>query len=428
MRNLLIKNVSYVTPDFGVKKGNIAISGATITHVGEGIPAHWQPTTTIEGEDLLASPGLVNSHTHAAMSLFRSYADDMPLMDWLQNKIWPAEAKLRSDDIYWGTLFAIAEMIRTGTTTFADMYFFMDQVAHAVEESGIRAVLSRGLVGVTPNGAQSLTEGADFFRTYHGAADGRITVMLGPHAPYTCPAAYLHQVIDKAAEIGAELHIHLSETAGEVEECYKRHGKSPIALMEVLGLFSRGVLAAHCVHLSADDIDILARNKVRIAHNPGSNMKLASGIAPIPALLQAGVCVGLGTDGAASNNNLDMLEEARLTALLHKAATLDPQAIPAAQALRLATVGGAHALGLAASVGGLTPGYQADLVLYSLRGLEWHPRQDLISQLIYAASSSSVDTVIVAGKILFEQGKTFTTLDIERIKYEVNQRSHFLTT
>jgi len=407
--------------------GNIAVSGNMIKHVGTGRPDNWQPDTIIDGQRHLAIPGLINSHTHAAMSLFRSYADDMPLMDWLQNKIWPAEAKLRAEDVYWGTQFAIAEMLRTGTTTFADMYFFMDDVAQAVDESGIRAVLSRGLVGVTPNGLQSLEEGKAFFQQYHGAADGRITVMLGPHAPYTCPPEYLKQVIAAAQSLEAELHIHLSETAGEVEDCYKAHGKSPIALMEELGLFQCGVLAAHCVHLSDEDVAILARNQVRVAHNPGSNMKLASGIAPVPALLKAGVCVALGTDGAASNNNLDLLEEARLAALLHKAGSLDPLAVPAGQALQMATVNGAEALGLNRTVGSLQPGFQADIVLYSMADLEWYPRQEPISQLVYAARSSSVDTVIVNGRVLLTGGDTFTTLDMERIKFEINERSQYLT-
>ena len=277
---------------------SIGITGSNIAYVGtEPVEGH----EVIDGRDHLAAPGWVNAHTHVAMTLFRSYADDMVLMDWLQNKIWPMENNLDGRAVYWGSLLGIAEMIRTGTTCFADMYFFMEETAKAVGDSGIRAVLSRGLTGSSAaDGAGRLEENTELYRNWNGACNDRIHVMLGPHAPYTCSNDYLESVIARARELGCEIHMHLAETAGEVEDCRKKYGKTPIALMESLGMFEVGTLAAHCVHVDEEDLEIMARHHVRVAHNPQSNLKLASGIAPVAGMLQKGITVGLGTDGASS--------------------------------------------------------------------------------------------------------------------------------
>lgn len=420
MAEILLKNGEVYRVDGKVARADVAVSGDRIKAVGE-IPVGFKAERVIDCTDKLVMPGLINTHTHAAMTLFRSYADDMALMDWLQTKIWPAEAGLTGEDIYWGTMLAVAEMVRGGTTAFADMYFFMNDVARAVAESGIRACLSRGMAGVAPTAQAALTESEAFYRDWHGGADGRITVMLGPHAPYTCPPDYLKKVTALAAKLGAEIHIHLSETAGEVENCRKEHGKSPIALMNDLGLFDFGVLAAHCVHLSPEDIDIIKAKKVRVAHNPGSNMKLASGVAPVPAMLAAGVTVGLGTDGAASNNNLDMLEEVRLAALLAKVHSCDPLVVPAAQAVAMATSGGAAVLGLAGVTGRLEPGYKADITIFDMSGPHWYPRHDRLSLLTYSAAVADVHSVMVDGRLLLDNRK-LTTIDEERLKHEVNAR------
>ncbi|EGO62073.1 amidohydrolase [Acetonema longum] len=420
MTKLLLKGGEVLLPNGQVKQADVAIENNVIAYVDD-IPQTWQPEKTIHCSDKLIAPGLVNTHTHAAMTLFRSYADDMALMDWLQKKIWPAEAKLVAQDVYWGTMLAIAEMLKSGTTTFADMYFFMDEVAKAVDQSGIRAVLSRGMSGVTPTAQQALTESEEFFRTFHGFADGRITVMLGPHAPYTCPPDYLKKVISLAEKLGAQIHIHLSETEGEVLDCLKAYGKSPIALMEELGLLGHGVLAAHCVHVSAEDIAIMQRHKVRVAHNPGSNMKLASGVAPVPAMLAAGLPVGLGTDGASSNNNLDMLEELRLAALLHKVHELNPLLVPAKTAVDMATAMGAQAVGLEDAIGSIQKGFKADLVIWNMHNLRWCPRHDRISLLTYSASAQDVHTVIVNGHIVVDNQK-LVTIDEEKLLFEVQQR------
>ncbi|MGP1469979.1 MAG: amidohydrolase [Schwartzia sp. (in: firmicutes)] len=414
----LIKNASLLLPDGRVTEGNLAVEGQTIAAVGE-TEENWAADAVIDGTGKFAIPGFVNAHTHISMTLLRSYADDMKLMDWLENKIWPVEAKMKKEDIYWGAMLAAVEMIRSGTTTFADMYGDMDKVAEATIESGLRGVLARGMIGVAPNGQQAFEENKELYRNFHGAGEGRLTVMFGPHAPYTCPPDFLRQVAEAAAAYQAEIHIHLSETKGEVENCLKEHGMTPIALMERVGILERGVLAAHCVHVTAEDIALMKKYDVRIAHNPGSNMKLASGVAPVPEMLKAGLCVALGTDGASSNNNLDMLEEVRLAGLLHKVHTLDPLAVPAWEAVRMGTEGGARAVGIK-NVGRLEKGALADVVLLDMRGAEWCPKFDLVSLLAYSASSRSVDTVMVNGKVLMEKGEMLS-LDEERICYEANR-------
>ena len=417
--NTLIKNVELYENAQYVSR-HITISDNIITAITPNLPSELDFDVVIDGSNKFATPGLVNTHTHAAMTLFRSYADDMFLMDWLENKIWPAEANLTAEDVYWGTLLSIGEMLKSGTTCFADMYFFMDEVAKAVETSGIRACLSRGLAGVAPNSDKSLLEAKEFCLKWNGAANGRITTMLGPHAPYTCPPDYLKQVIEVAKEIKAEIHIHLSETKFEVDTCIEKFGKTPIAHMDSLGLLDLGVLAAHCVHVTPEDIKLMKAKNVRVAHNPQSNLKLASGIAPVQQMLEAGLIVGLGTDGASSNNNLDLLEEVRLAALLHKVREDNPKVIPAQTALEMGTSCGAQALGLD-KVGKLAVGYKADIVLYDMNKLTWAPKHDRNSLLVYSANSSDVHTVLVDGQVLVADGK-LTTIDEAQVIAEVSKR------
>ncbi len=414
----LIKNVA-VYQDGQVDEGkNILIDGARIASFPSDADAAGCDQI-IDGEGMLALPGLVNTHTHVAMTLFRSYADDLALMDWLQNMIWPAEAHLDDDIVYWGSMLAFAEMIRGGTTAFCDMYMFMDSCAQAAEAAGIRGNIARGLAGVTPNGQKSLEENVELYRKWNGACGGRIRVMLGPHAPYTCPPDYLKKVRDTAEKYGIPIHIHLSETKGEVETCREKFGVTPIALMDQIGLFDCPTLAAHCVHVTDEDIEIMARKHVRVAHNPGSNLKLASGIAPVPKMRQAGITVGLGTDGASSNNKLDMFAEMRLAALIHKAATLDPFAVKAEEALQMATRDGATCLGYD-DLGELKEGYLADLILVDRSGWHWKPRFNSISLAVYAGNSMDVDTVMVNGQLLMRH-KELLTIDTEKLDYEVSR-------
>ena len=421
MSKLLLQAGRYLAPGGEVVDGDVGIEDGKISFCGEG-PPNWLADEVIDCRNKLVSPGFVNAHTHAAMTLFRSYADDMALMDWLQKKIWPAEANLTPADVYWGTQLAIAEMLASGTTAFADMYFFMDQVAKACVETGMRAALSRGLIAADgPEQDARFKENEDLFNDFHGAENGRITVMLGPHAPYTCPPECMKKVVELAQRRDIEIHVHLAETQGEVDESLRKYGKSPVALLNELGVFDCGAIAAHCVWVSPEDIAILAEKKVRVVHNPSSNMKLASGASPVSAMLKAGVIVALGTDGATSNNNLDMLKELRLASFLQKLSCMDPIAIPANEALALATQGGAAALGQAGSLGRIAPGYKADLAIFDTSLPHWHPQHNSTSILAYSANSSDVRYTLVDGRVLYRNGE-FTSLDIEKVKAETDMR------
>lgn len=421
--SILIKNVTILpmTGDSVITGGEIAIEGDRLTGVGSA-PGGFQPETVIDGRGCAATPGLINTHTHAAMCLFRGYADDLPLMEWLSDKIWPIEDKLTPEDVYWGTLLAGLEMIRGGTTAFADQYFHMDRVARAVTECGLRACLSRGLIGTAPNGEEALEWSRGFARDYHRSADGRITVMFGPHAPYTCPPEYLRRVAEAARDSGVGVHIHLAETRAEIKQIKDEYGCSPVEMAAQNGLFEMPVIAAHCVYVSESDISLLARHGAGVAHNPQSNMKLGSGIAPVTALRAAGVKVALGTDGAASNNDLDMVEEMRTAALLQKVARQDPTVLPAETALRMATADGAAVLGLAKETGTLETGKKADLVLWDLEKPHLCPRHNLAAHLVYSARGSDARTVIVDGKVLMQDYEVLV-LDEEAVLAEAERRA-----
>ncbi|MDA8096681.1 MAG: amidohydrolase [Clostridia bacterium] len=427
--SILIRDVDILPLDGSplVRGGEIAIEGNRITVVGGtgSVTDDFKPEIVIDGQGLLASPGLINCHTHAAMTLFRGYADDLPLMKWLNNKIWPIENKLTEEDIYWATMLACLEMIKSGTTAFADMYFHMDQVARAVSETGMRASLCRGLIGVAPNADEALEWSFGFAREFHESAEGRITVMLGPHAPYTCPPDYLRLVKDAAVELGVGVHIHLAETRSEVTQTAEGQGCTPVQLVERTGLFEVPVLAAHCVHLTDEDIAVLARYRVRVAHNPQSNMKLGSGVAPVVKLLEAGVMVGLGTDGAASNNDLDMVEEMRSASFLQKVTYEDPTVLPSDQALAMATLYGATALGLQDEVGTLEVGKKADIVLWDLQKPHLCPLHDVSAHLVYSARGSDARTVIVDGKVLMRDYEVLS-LDEEAVMAEAERRARRL--
>ena len=426
MSKILIKNAEIVTDGPDYPKKYIGITDRKITYIGKDKPEGYDGARIIDATGKLAAAGMVNAHTHIAMCLLRSYGDDMALMDWLQNKVWPAEAGLKDGDCYWGTRLGILEMLKGGTTAFADMYFFEDETARAVEESGIRACLARGLTGDKYDKEdQRLAENVRLYKDWNGKADGRLTVMLGPHAPYTCSEEYLKLLVEAAGELGSEMHMHLSETQQEVKDCVAQHGKTPIAYADSLGILDRGCLIAHAVWATDEEIDLMAKKHARVAHNPQSNLKLASGIAPVEKMMAKGITVGLGTDGATSNNNLDMLEETRLAAMLHKGVTYDPLCIPAAQAWDMATYQGAKCIGYK-DLGRLEEGCLADIVLYDMDKPYWHPRHDRMSLLVYAASASDADTVLVNGKVIMEKGEV-KTLDAEKIYAEAERIAARLT-
>ncbi len=427
MQSWLVRDATVVTMDDAgtvLPQADVLIEGCDIAGLWltKDTPAKVQAEHTINGEGMVMIPGLINAHTHCAMTLLRGYADDMPLMPWLQERIWPLEMKLQEEDVYWGTMLGAAEMIRAGVTCFNDMYHYFEATARAVVDSGIRANVSGVLLGFLPDAEERLERAIAFAKQWREAGDGRLVTMLGPHAPYTCPDHLLEKVIAGAHEAKVGIHIHVSETAQEVKDSQQQMGKTPVQHLKDAGLFdARPVLAAHCVHLTDDDIAVLVEYQVGISHNPGSNMKLASGVAPIPRLLAAGAVVGLGTDGPASNNNLDMLEEARLAALLHKLHSGDPTVVPARTALEMATRGSARALGLGDRVGQIKVGMKADLALLDFHQPHLFPPHDVISHLAYAARAGDVRTVFINGRPVLMEGK-LQGLDEEEIYGQVQAR------
>ncbi|MEJ5210412.1 MAG: TRZ/ATZ family hydrolase [Burkholderiales bacterium] len=358
-------------------------------------------------------PGLINLHTHAAMSLMRGLADDLPLMTWLKEHIWPAEQRhVSADFVRDGSLLACAEMLRAGITCFNDMYFFPEATAEAVLASGLRAAL--GIIALEfPSPYAGDAE--DYLRKGLAARDAfkgesRLTFTMAPHAPYTVSDRSLAKILTLADQLELPIHMHLHETADEIVGSLAEHKLRPLARLQALGLLGPGLIAVHMVHLNESEIELIARTGVHVAHCPSSNLKLASGIAPVAALLARGVNVALGTDGAASNNRLDLLNEARTAALLAKGSTGDPTAVDAHQALAMATLHGARALGLDGRIGSLVPGKAADIVAVDLSGLETLPCYDVVSHLVYAAGREQVSHVWVDGELLLD-ARALTKLD-----------------
>jgi 5-methylthioadenosine/S-adenosylhomocysteine deaminase len=403
-----------------IENAAIHIEDQRITFVGSASTAPaFDADEEFGGAHLVALPGLINTHGHAAMTLMRGLADDMALEVWLQTKIWPFERNLDGDDVYWGTSLAIAEMLRGGTTTFADMYFYYERGAQAIEESGTRACPGGVLLGFLPEAEKRLANAIAFVREFSGAAKGRITPFLAPHSLYTCDRKQWETMIGAARELGVLIHTHASETPREVAEVTAQWGASPIQTLKNIGALDShgnggGVLAAHCVHVDEADLEIMASHDFRVAHNPTSNLKLASGFAPVPEFLKRKILVGLATDSAASNNNLDLWEEMRLAALIHKATSGDPTAISAREALLMATREGARCLNLETQIGSLQVGKKADVILMDFDKPHLTPRHNVVSHLVYAAHSSDVNDVIVDGKVLVRSGE-LVCLDAARV-------------
>lgn len=430
MAKTLIRGGTFVTAtdEFPVVKGSMVIENDKITYIGEKSPDETETfDTVIDGSGKLYMPGLVNTHGHAAMSLLRGYGDDLALQVWLQEKMWPNEAKFTGEDVRWGTLLSILEMVKGGTTSFVDMYDHMDEVAQAVEQSGMRGCLTRGAIGLCPPDVQQykLQEAIQFAKDWHGKADGRITTMMSPHAPYTCPPDFIEKFVQAAHDLNLPMHTHMSETLHEVLENEQQYGLRPVDHLAKLGLFSRPCIVAHAVHLTDAEIETLRAHNVHVSHNPGSNLKLASGVARVPDMLKAGIVVSLGTDGPASNNNLDMFEEMRLAALIHKGVSGDPVAVPAKEALKMGTVNGAKSIWLD-NVGTLAAGMKADFIALDADQAHFFPKSDFVSHIVYSASAKDVADVFVDGKQIVRGGQCLT-LDEERIKYEAQRRFELLT-
>jgi 5-methylthioadenosine/S-adenosylhomocysteine deaminase len=428
MADIIIKNAYVLTmdPELGdLKNGTVVIEDGRITKIGKEIKESAE--TVIDAKHSVVMPGLINTHTHAAMTLFRGYADDMQLAEWLGQYIWPAESKLKAEDVYKGSLLACLEMIKSGTTSFADMYFFMDETAKAVELSGLRASLSHGLIelGNKEKGEVDLKEGRRFVRAWQGAADGRIKTMYGPHAPNTCSEEFLAKVKEEAGRNGAGIHIHLLETEAELNEMKEKYGKCSVHLLDDIGFLGPDVLAAHCVWVSDGDIEILSKRGVNVSHNAISNMKLASGIAPVHRMLEKGVNVSLGTDGCASNNNLDLFEEMKTAALLQKVSTSNPTVLPAGKVLQMGTVNGAKAID--PETGILKVGKKADLIVLDMKKPHLTPCFDVRSHLVYSAKGSDVRTTIVDGKVLMDNYRVLV-LDEQKVVEEAQKAADDLAT
>ncbi|GAA5346097.1 5-methylthioadenosine/S-adenosylhomocysteine deaminase [Planifilum fimeticola] len=377
----------------------------------------------IDASGMVAMPGLINAHNHTPMTLMRAFCDDLRLMEWLEKKMLPVEERMNEEDIYWGAMLAMAEMIRSGTTAYADMYIHMNHVARAVIDSGMRASLARGLVFLEDDGGKRLEEALSLIEKWTGAGNGRITTMLGPHAPFTCPPEPLTEVIDLARKRGVPIHIHLAETKEEVVRIRERYGQTPTEYLYHLGLFEHNhVLLAHAVHLTRRDIGLLRGMRGGIAHNPVSNLKLGCGIAPVCDLLAQGLTVGLGTDGAGSAATLDMFAEIKAAAWLQKVDRSDPAVVPARQVLRMATVEGAKLLGIDDRVGTLEEGKQADLILIDLQKPHLQPLHAPYALIAYSAAGADVDTVIIDGRVVMRR-RELMTIDEEELFRQVEKRA-----
>jgi len=419
--DILFLNGVVLTLDSGsntFNPGGIAIRRGKIESAGpsDEIQSAFESPETLDISGCVALPGLINAHTHAAMTLFRGLADDLPLMDWLQGHIFPAEENLNEEWVYWGTMLACAEMILSGTTAFCDMYLFEHKVAEAAKRAGIRALVGEVLYdfpspayGEVENGLRHTESLIDRWR-----GDPLVSVAVEPHALYTCSPDLLRKCYQISARHEVPLVVHLSENEAEVEQTLHLYGRRPVAHLEALGLLGRRLVADHCVALNETDIGMLAENQVKVVHNPESNMKLASGIAPVPRLLESGVTVALGTDGCASNNNLDMFGEMNTCAKLHKAATLDPTVLSASTALRMATGSGARALGWEGQTGQIAQGMLADLIVVDFRKPHLTPVYNPVSHLVYAAGAADVRHSVIGGRLVMKD-RTLLTLDLEEI-------------
>ena len=424
--DLIVNGSHIVTMDEAgtvIENGAIAIDDGLILAIGsaDDIGAEYSAAVTLDGEQRIVMPGLVNGHSHAAMTLLRGVADDLALMEWLQNYIFPAEVEfVDAEFVRIGTELACWEMIRGGTTTFVDMYYYPDTIAQVVGDCGMRALISATVIDQrspdAENADDGIRKGSGFIERWKDR-NSRITPIFGPHANYTLNAEQLVATRAAAMELGVPISIHLSESPFEVQNSQDTYGMTSIEHFESIGFFEGPTIAAHVVWPTKEEIPILAERKVGVIHNPTSNMKIASGIAPITEMLEAGVLVGLGTDGAASNNDLDMWEEMRLAALLQKVDRMDPTAIPATTVLRMATSGGATAIGLGDTIGSLEVGKRADLIQVAFEDVHHVPTYDVVSHLVYVTDEQDVASVVIDGKVLMHE-RRITSIDTERVAEE----------
>jgi len=401
--NIKLENILAVISDkdsYEIKETNIFIKDGIIAGIGE-VFKDFVPDKIIDGKDKLVIPGLINCHTHTYMSVFRNIADDLAFDDWLFKNIMPREDKLSDEDAYWGALLSCIEMIKSGTVCFLDMHMFKNQTARAAVKSGIRAVISRGLSGEDRNDEGAVRRINEAIEEYENWKDNkRLSFMLAPHAIYTCGKDYIEFILEKADELKLPLHTHLSETRYEVSEAKKNYAMTPVQYLDSLGFFDFKTVAAHCVHLEEADFQILREKNVNIALNPMSNLKLGNGFAPVYKMLREGINICIGTDSAASNNNLNLFSDMSFTALIHKGTNENAQAVNAFEVFKAATINGAEALGI--NSGQIKVGKAADLAILDLNCPQFRPKNNIMAALSYSVNGSEVDTVIIDGEIVME--------------------------
>ena len=425
--DILVHNGTILTMDSQnkiISNGILAISGNKISYIGKDEKGSIKAKKKLDTQGGLILPGLINSHTHAAMSLFRGLADDLPLMEWLNNYIFPVEGKMDADFVRVGTLLACAEMIMSGTTTFCDMYLFEEEVARAAKEAGMRSVIGEVIYDFPSPNYGILEKGFIYTEALieRWKKDPLVNIAVEPHSLFTCGKELLIKANDLALRRDVPLILHLSETKEEVEEIEKRFGKRPVQHLKDLGLLGSHLIVDHCVHINKSEIKLLAENDVCVVHNPESNMKLASGIAPIPEMIAKGITVGLGTDGCASNNNLDLFGEMDIAAKLHKVNNLDPTVMDAQTLIKMATIDGAKVLGLETITGSLEVGKSADLIVIDTNKPHLIPMYNPYSHLVYAASGHDVKHSIIDGRIVMED-RRLLTLDVEEIIERSKEKS-----
>jgi 5-methylthioadenosine/S-adenosylhomocysteine deaminase len=399
-----------------IENGVLGISGNTISYLGEPTGQEHDALKTIDAKGGLILPGLINGHTHSPMSLFKGLADDLPLMKWLNRYIFPVEQKMDEDFIRTGSLLACAEMILSGTTTFCDMYLFEDQVAQAAFQSGLRCIVGEVLYDFPSPNYGELENGFAYteWLIEKWKDNPLVSIAVEPHALFTCSPELLQRANEMALSHQTPLIIHFAETLAEVEEIQKRYGKTPLEHLEDLGIAGPHLIADHAVHLNTSEIAKMAEYGIKVVHNPESNMKLSSGVAPVPQMIRQGLTVGMGTDGSASNNNMDLFTEMDMAAKLHKVKTMDPTVMDALTVLKMATIEGARALGMGQSLGSLEKGKKADIIVIDTRKPHLTPMYNPFSHLVYAARGQDVSHTIINGRLVMEN-RQLLTLDLQEV-------------
>jgi 5-methylthioadenosine/S-adenosylhomocysteine deaminase len=425
--DILLKNATVLTMDKDaslIPQGYVAIQGDSIVELGDGNGKALRSRKVIDARGGLILPGLINAHTHAAMSLFRGLADDLPLMEWLTNYIFPVESRMDGDFVHAGSLLACAEMILSGTTTFCDMYLFEEEVARAADKAGMRCLVGEVLYDFPSPNYGNVENGLKYSESLirEWRNHPRVSIAVEPHSLYTCSPSLLEAANDLALRFGVPLVIHVAETRSEVEEVKKRYGRKPFEHLAALKVLGPHVIADHCVHLDDTEIRRIVEYDVKAVHNPESNMKLASGVSPVFKLLARGAKVGLGTDGCASNNNLDLFTEMDMAAKLNKVEAMDPTVLDALTVLRMATSMGAEVLGLSDAVGSIEPGKKADIIVVDTHKPHLTPMYNPYSHLVYAARGSDVSHSIINGTLVMEERKLLT-LDLDEVMEQASKKS-----